>query len=304
MKLGFASAILPDLSLEQVLKFAAEEKFSCVEVMCWPAGRAERKYAGITHIDVTNFKRGDVPRIRDLVAQHGVEISALGYYPNALDPDRTTSARAVAHIKKVIRASALLGIKRMNTFIGRDWTKSVDDNWPRFLKTWRPIIELAEDLDVKIGIENCAMFFTNDEWPGGKNLAYCPAIWRRMFHDIPSKHFGLNYDPSHLVWMHMDWEKPLHEFKDRLHHLHAKDVRLYPDRLDDVGILATPLEYHQPRIPGFGEIDWGDYLGTVKEIGYRGPVCIEVEDDTFGKTLKGRKEAVRVAGNVLRPYFA
>jgi sugar phosphate isomerase/epimerase len=304
MKLGFASAILPDLSLAQVLKFAAEEKFSCVEVMCWPAGRAERKYAGITHIDVTNFKKSDVPRIQDLVAQHGVEISALGYYPNALDPDRTTSARAVAHIKKVIRASALLGIKRMNTFIGRDWTKSVDDNWPRFLKTWRPIIELAEDLDVKIGIENCAMFFTNDEWPGGKNLAYCPAIWRRMFHDIPFKHFGLNYDPSHLVWMHMDWEKPLHEFKDRLHHLHAKDVRLYPDRLDDVGILATPLEYHQPRIPGFGEIDWGDYLGTVKEIGYQGPVCIEVEDDTFGKTLKGRKEAVRVAGNVLRPFFA
>lgn len=303
MKLGFASAILPDLSLEQVLKFAAEEKFSCVEVMCWPAGKAERKYAGITHIDVTNFKKGDVARIHDFTAKHGVEISALGYYPNPLDPNRTTAAKAVAHIKKVIRASALLGINRMNTFVGRDWTKSVDDNWPCFLKTWKPIVELAEDLDVKIGIENCAMLFTNDEWPGGKNLAFSPAIWRRMFNDIPSKHFGLNYDPSHLVWMQMDWEKPLHEFTDRLHHLHAKDVRLYPDRLDDVGILATPLEYHQPRIPGFGEIDWGRYLGTVKEIGYKGPVCIEVEDDTFGKTLKGRKEAVRVAGNALRSYF-
>jgi sugar phosphate isomerase/epimerase len=302
MKLGFASAILPDLSLEQVLKFAAGEKFACVEVMCWPAGKAERKYAGITHIDVTNFKKGDVPRIHDLVAKHGVEISALGYYPNPLDPDRATAVKAVAHIKKVIRASAMLDIKRMNTFVGRDWTKSIDDNWPRFLKTWEPIIELAEDLDVKIGIENCAMLFTNDEWPGGKNLAYCPAIWRRMFHDIPSKHFGLNYDPSHLVWMHMDWEKPLHEFADRLHHLHAKDVRMNHDALDDVGILATPLEYHQPRIPGFGEIDWARYLGTVKEIGYKGPICIEVEDDTFGKTLKGRQEAVRIAGNVLRPY--
>lgn len=303
MKLGFASAILPDLSLEQVLKFAAEEKFACVEVMCWPAGKAERKYAGITHIDCTYFKKGDVGQIHDLTVQHGVEISALGYYPNPLDPDRATAAKAVAHIKKVIRASAQLGIKRMNSFVGRDWTKSVDDNWPRFLKTWKPIVELAEDLDVKIGIENCAMFFTNDEWPGGKNLAYCPAIWRRMFNDIPSKHFGLNYDPSHLVWMHMDWEKPLHEFADRLHHLHAKDVRLYPDLLDDVGILATPLEYHQPRIPGFGEIDWGRYLGTVQEIGYTGPVCIEVEDDTFGRTLKGRKQALRVAGNALRPYF-
>lgn len=303
MKLGFASAILPDLSFEQVLKFAAQEKFSCVEMMCWPAGKAERKYAGITHIDCTNFKKSDVPRIQDLVAKHGVEISALGYYPNALDPDRTTSAKAVAHIKKVIRASAMLGINRMNTFIGRDWKKSVDDNWPRFLKTWKPIIQLADDLGVKIGIENCAMYFTQDEWPGGKNLASTPAIWRRMFNDIPSKNFGLNYDPSHLVWMHMDWEKPLHEFTDRLHHLHAKDVRLNHDALDDVGIMAHPLEFHQPRIPGFGEIDWARYIGTVQEIGYKGPICIEVEDDTFGKTLIGRKNAVRVAGNVLRPYI-
>jgi len=304
MKLGFASAILPDLSFEQVLKFASEEKFSCVEIMCWPAGKAERKYAGVTHIDCANFKKSDVPRIHDLVAEHGVEISALGYYPNALDPDRTTSAKAVAHIKKVIRVSAALGINRMNTFIGRDWKKSVDENWPRFLKTWNPIIQLADDLGVRIGIENCAMFFTQDEWPGGKNLASTPAIWRRMFNDIPSKNFGLNYDPSHLVWMHMDWEKPLHEFKDRLHHLHAKDVRMNHDALDDVGIMAHPLEFHQPRIPGFGEINWARYLGTVKEIGYKGPICIEVEDDTFGKTLKGRKAALHVAGNVLRPYLS
>lgn len=304
MKLGFVSAILPDLPLEDVVKFAAREAFSCVELMCWPVGKAERRYAGVTHLDVTRFKKEDVSRTHDLMAEHKVSISALGYYPNPLDPDRAAAARSVAHIKKVIRASAMLGINRMNTFVGRDWMKSVDANWPRFLKTWKPLIRFADEQGVRIGIENCAMLFSGDEWPGGKNLACSPAIWRRMFNDIPSENFGLNYDPSHMVWMHMDPEKPLREFASRLHHLHAKDVRMDYGKLDDVGILAAPLEYHQPRIPGFGEIDWGRYLGTVREIGYKGPICIEVEDDTFGKSLKGRKEALRVAGQVLRPYIS
>ena len=304
MKLGFASAILADLSLEQVLKFAAAEAFSCVEVMCWPVGKAERKYAGVTHIDVTRFGQGEAERVLELCGIYRVAISSLGYYPNPLDPDTGAARKAVEHLKKVIKASSILGINTVTTFVGRDWTRSVDDNWPRFLKTWRPLVKFAQDHNVRIGIENCPMLFTADEWPGGKNLAYCPRIWRRMFADIPSQSFGLNYDPSHLVWMRMDWERPLREFKDRLHHLHAKDVRLDPVRLNDVGILATPLEYHQPRIPGFGEIDWGRYLGTVKEMGYDGPLCIEVEDDTFGKTLNGRKDAVRVAGNVLRPFVA
>jgi sugar phosphate isomerase/epimerase len=303
MQLGFVTAILPELSLEQVLKFAAAERFSCIEVMCWPVGKAERKYAGVTHIDVTSLTKSKAEDIRALCEKHGVGISGLGFYPNPLDPDREAARRAVAHLRKVIAAAPKLGLKNVNTFVGRDWTRSVDDNWPRFLKTWKPLVAFAEDHGVNIGIENCPMLFTNDEWPGGKNLAISPAIWRRMFSDIPSRNFGLNYDPSHLVWMRMDWLKPLHEFRDRLHHLHAKDVRLHAGRLDDVGILATPLAYHQPRIPGFGEIDWGRYLATVQEAGYRGPVCIEVEDDTFGRTLKGRKQAVVVAGNVLRPYF-
>lgn len=303
MKLGFASAILPDLSLEAVLKFAASEGFACVEVMCWPPGKADRKYAGITHIDVSRFTKSQASAVAGLSRQYGVEMSALGYYPNPLHPDRTVADKAVAHLRKVIQAAALLGLSRVNTFIGRDWTKSVDENWPRFLKTWKPLVRFAADHGVNIGIENCPMLFTRDEWPGGKNLAYCPAVWRRMFADIPDKNFGLNYDPSHLVWMHMDWLSPLREFHRRLHHVHAKDVRLDQSKLDQVGILAAPLEFHQPRIPGFGEIDWGRFLGTLRAVGYQGPVCIEVEDETFGKSLAGRCQAVRVAGNILRPFF-
>jgi sugar phosphate isomerase/epimerase len=188
--------------------------------------------------------------------------------------------------------------------VGRDWTKSVEANWPRFLKTWKPLVAFAEDHDIRIGIENCPMLFTRDEWPGGKNLMTTPVIWRRAFNDIPSKHFGLNYDPSHFVLQHMDPVSPLREFQSKLFHLHAKDVKLQRDRMNEVGVFAAPLEWHEPRIPGYGEMDWSKFMSALMETSYRGPVCIEVEDDTFGRTLAGRQQALRVARNVLKPYFA
>ncbi len=303
MKLGFVSAILPEWSLEEVLEFAAAEGFSCVEVMCWPPGKAERRYAGITHIDVTSLNKTRAAEINQLCEKYGVEISGLGYYPNPLDPDARASTAVVAHLKAVIRAAPMLGLKNVNTFVGRDWRQSVEQNWPRFLKIWKPIVALAEKSGVRIGIENCAMLYSADEWPGGKNLAMCPAIWRRMFADIPSDSFGLNYDPSHPLLLRFDPIEPLREFRHKLFHIHAKDIRIDQKAANDWGIMALPKAYHQPRIPGFGQLDWAHFMGTLLEVGYDGPVCIEVEDDTFGKTLEGRQNALRVARNVLRPYF-
>lgn len=303
MKLGFVSAILPELSLDQVLAFARQHGFACVEAMCWPVGKAERKFAGVTHVDVIGLTRSRADEVNARCAHHGVSLSALGFYPNPLDPDPAVAKAAVAHLKQVIRAAELLGLDTVNTFIGRDWTKSVDANWPRFLKTWRPLIAFAEDHGIRIGIENCPMSFTADEWPGGKNLFTTPVIWRRAFNDIPSKNFGLNYDPSHFVLQHMDPASPLREFQDKLFHVHAKDVKLRRDRLDEVGVFAHPNDWHTPRIPGYGEMDWAKFLGALMETTYRGPVCIEVEDPTFGKTLEGRQQALRVAGNVLRPFL-
>ncbi len=303
MKLGFVSAILPELTLDQVLGFAAAEGFGCVEAMCWPVGKAERKFAGVTHIDVATLTPARVDDVLESCARHGVSLSALGYYPNPLDPDPTSARRCVEHLRKVIVAAPKLGLRNVNTFVGRDWTRSVDENWPRFLRTWKPLLALAEDHGVKIGIENCPMLFTRDEWPGGKNLATSPVIWRRMFSDLPSPSFGLNYDPSHFVLQHMDPASPLKEFQDKLFHFHAKDVKIRRDRMNEVGVFAHPLEWHQPRIPGYGEMDWGRFLSALMETTYRGPVCIEVEDDTFGRTIEGRQAALRVAGNVLRPYL-
>jgi sugar phosphate isomerase/epimerase len=303
MLLGFVSAILPDLSLEDVLDFAAVEGYDCVELMCWPPGKAERRYAGVTHLDVTTLDDAAIARVHGLVEQTGVEISGLGYYPNALAPDPAEAAAAVNHIRRVIDAAARLGIGRMNTFIGRDWTKSVDDNWPRFLETWRPLIAYADERDVKVGIENCPMLFSKDEWPGGKNLAHSPAVWRRMFADIPSPNFGLNYDPSHLAWMQMDPVEPIWEFGERIHHAHAKDVRVDQRRLDDVGVLAFPLAYHTPKLPGMGDVDWGRYFSVLTDVGYDGPVCVEVEDRAYEGSFEGRKASLRQSRAYLRQFI-
>jgi len=304
MKLGFVSAILPDLSLTEVAQFAAQAGYTCVELMCWPPGKAERRYAGVTHVDVTSFSAAHADDIREVLDQAGIELSGLGYYPNPLSPDREEASHAVKHLQRLIRAAPLLGCDRVNTFVGRNWTKSIDDNWPQFRKTWKPLVALAEEKGVKIGIENCPMFFTRDEWPGGKNLAVSPAIWRRMYAEIPSPNFGLNFDPSHCIWQQMDYLKPLREFKDRLFHVHAKDVRVDRERLDDVGILATPLEYHVPKLPGLGDVQWGQFFAVLGEVGYKGPVCVEVEDRAFEGSLESRQAALHQSATYLRNFVA
>lgn len=303
MQLGFVSAILPELSLLDVMQFAADAGYDCVEVMCWPPGKAERRYAGVTHINAVDFDESQRAEVLGIVGQTGVSISGLGYYPNALSPNREEAELGAAHIRTVISAAAGLGLKNVNTFIGRDWTKSVEENWPRFLETWRPIIAYAEEQGVRVGIENCPMLFSGDEWPGGKNLATSPAIWRRMFADIPSDHFGLNYDPSHMVWQQMDYLAPIREFSERIFHAHAKDVRMDRHRLNQVGILAHPLEYHTPKLPGLGDVDWGQFFSALTDVGYRGPVCVEVEDRAYEHSLDARKASLWQCATYLRNFI-
>ena len=291
IKIGFVSAILADQSFEQVVSFAAKTRFSCVEIMCWPVGKAERRYAGVTHIDVARLSGNRIAEIQALLVEKGVSISALGYYPNPLEASKN-APRYVVHLKKVIDAAARLGLKNVNTFVGRDHTSNIEDNFRRFTKVWPPIVRHAQKHGVKIGIENCPMFFTHDEWPGGKNLASSPAIWRRMFEEIPSEHFGLNYDPSHLVWQFMDYIQPIYEFKDRIFHVHIKDAKVLRDQLNDVGIFAPPLAFHRPKLPGLGDVDWGRFFSALTDIGYNGAACVEVEDRAYEGSLATRKNAL------------
>ena len=303
--LGFVSAILPEYTFDEVAATAARLGYDCVELMCWPPPRAgvkSRRYAGVAHVDCTDFDDAAADRVRETTAKHGVAISGLGYYPNPLAADAEEAATAITHLGRVIDAAAVLGVPVVNTFVGRDPAKRVDENWPRFLEVFRPLIERAESGGVNVGIENCPMLFTADEWPGGKNLAHSPAIWRRMFEDIPSPNFGLNYDPSHLAWMRMDPIAPLREFADRIHHVHAKDVRVDRFLIDDLSPLADPNRYHTPKLPGTGDVDWGRFFGVLGDVGYRGPVCVEVEDRAYEGSDERRELALVQSRTFLRNY--
>ena len=302
MKLGFVSAILPEYSFEQVIDFAADNSFECVEICCWPVGKEERRYAGVTHIDVTNFTQDKVDEIQAYLKRKNMEISGLGYYPNPLDPDLKQRAVFIEHIKKCIKAANMLGVGKINTFIGKDPARPVSENFAEFKKVWPDIIRYAEENNVKVGIENCPMYF-KDEWPGGKNLACSPQIWREMFAAIDSEFFGLNYDPSHLVWQRMDYIKPIWEFKDKIFHFHIKDAKFYQDKYDEVGMFATPLEYHQPKLPGHGDIDWGKTTSALMDIRYKGCAVIEVEDRAFEDTLEDRLKSILLSRDFMRQYI-
>ncbi len=301
IKLGFVSAILGDLSFDEVITFAAGNGFSCVELMCWPSGKADRRYAGVTHLDVASLDDDEVARIKKSLTKNNVTVS-LGYYPNPLHPYKAKSDFYVGHIKKVIDAAARLGLGGINTFIGADQSKNDDDNFAKFLEIWPPIVKYAEQRNIKIAIENCPMYFSKDEWPSGNNLAHSPVLWRKIFEAIPSSGFGLNYDPSHLVWQMMDWVKPVFEFRERIFHVHLKDARILWEKIDDVGILTTPLNLHTPKIPGLGEIEWGKFFSALYESGYNGPACIEVEDKSFEGSLENRKTALLLSRNHLRQF--
>jgi sugar phosphate isomerase/epimerase len=302
MQLGFVSAIFPDLTLPEVIAFAAAEGFACVELMCWPPGGADRRYAGVTHVDVTHLGDEEAGRIRDLVRKEGVTISGLGYYPNPLDPNPDTRRILVEHLKKVIAAAPRLEVQVVNTFIGRDPAKSVEENWPLLKQVWPGLVQYAETQGVKLAIENCPMLFTNDEWPGGKNLAVSPEIWQALFEEIPSPHLGLNFDPSHLVWQHIDYVRCVREFGQRIFHVHAKDTRIDADHLYRLGILG--LGWHTPKLPGLGDVDWGKLLSALTDTGYQGAVCIEVEDRAFEGSLADRQRSLRQTKRFLEQFVS
>ena len=302
MKLGFVTAIFGDLPFSDVLEFASEEGFDCLEVMCWPPGGPDRKYGGVCHLDVTEFTQAMADDTRAMCEGYGVEISALGYYSIPLSANEDQATVAVSHLHKVIDAAAMLGLKNANTFVGANQYLTLEENLQKFAEVFPPIVAHAEERDIYLGIENCPMLYANT-WPQGLNIARSPAIWRRMFETIPSDHFGLNYDPSHLVMQLMDPIEPIREFGPRIFHTHAKDMRIDRHRLNDVGALVPPMDRSTAKIPGLGDIDWGRWIGMLTDAGYHGPVCIEVEDEAFTETLDLRKQSLRVARNVLRPLI-
>lgn len=231
-----------------------------------------------------------------------VAISALAYYPNTLSDDLTQRQKAVEHLKAMIIAAPKLNVSTITTFIGRVQNLTIEENLTIFKEVWTPIIRLAEQYNVKIAIENCPMLFGPEQWPGGQNLMTTPAIWRKAFDLIPSDHFGLNYDPSHFVWQQMDYIKPLYEFKEKIFHVHYKDIKVYRDKLEDVGTMAYPLDYMSPKLPGLGDVNWGKYVSALTDIGYNGYSCIEIEDKAFESSSERILDALRLSNRYMRQF--
>lgn len=302
MKLGFVSAILDQYTFEEMIDFASEHGFECVEAACWPKGKAERRYAGVTHIDVDTLDAKKVKYIQDYCTRKKVFISSLAYYPNTLDPDPEKRAFHIKHLKKLIQAASKLDINMITTFIGRDPKKTVSDNLEIVKEVWPEIVWYAKEHKVKIAIENCPMLFTDDEWPGGQNIMTSPANWRNVFDILPSEYIGLNYDPSHFVWQQMDYIKPIYEFKDKIFHVHYKDIKVYQEKLDDVGIMAAPLQYMSPKLPGLGDVDWGRYVSALTDIGYQGNSCIEIEDKAFEGSDQNVRNSLLLSQKYLKQF--
>lgn len=300
---GLLTAILPDSTFEEVIDYMAGVGFTCAEVCCWPKGKAVRRYAGVTHIDVDACGADELAGYVKYAADKGIAISSLAYYPNPMDADEDAAATARKHIMKLIDASAQMGVNMVTTFIGRDKSATVEANLEKLEAAWAPIIRHAEDKKVKIGIENCPMFFTKDEWPSGNNLFASPALWKEVFKRLPSDYLGINYDPSHMVLIGADCVKPIYEFKDKIFHVHFKDIAVLKDKADEYGRFAYPSLWHSPKLPGLGDVDFGKLISALNDIRYDGYAVIEVEDKAFEACPGDVKKGIEQSYRFLRQYL-
>jgi sugar phosphate isomerase/epimerase len=303
MKLGFFTSALPGTTLEQAARWGAESGFDAIEIACWPYEKAVRRYAGVTHIDVANLDKEKAAEIRKMISGYGLTISALGYYPNPLHPDADHRETVIGHLKKVIQAAALLEVPVVGTFIGKDKNKTVPQNLEDYARVWPGIVKFAGERGIKIGIENCPMIFSYDEWPGGNNLASTPAIWRKMWEIIPDDNFGLNLDPSHLILQMIDMPRVVREFSSKIFHVHAKDLHIDWEGVYNHGVLSQGMGWQVPRLPGLGDMDWSKFFAALTAGGYDYVVSIEHEDRAFEGSEELVKRGFYLARDILKPFI-
>ena len=311
MKIGVMSAAFPNLSLEELATWASDNGFQMLEIACWPAGEGkDRKYGGVVHIDVDALTPATASEINAMLAEKGLEISSLGYYPNPLHPDPAHREHVIAHLKKVIVGAEMLGVDIVGTFVGRgwnfeltgrDWQKDLDYNFEQFMEVWPGIVEFAAGHNVKIAIEHCPMLWA-DTWPGGSNLPHSPALLHRMFEAVPDENFGLNFDPSHLVWQQIDYIRFIYDFRDRIFHVHAKDMAIDEEMFYQDGILGCGFRWQIPRLPGQGLIDWQELVAALYDVGYDFVLSIEHEDRNWEKTEELVKRGFLLAKKTLELY--
>ncbi len=307
MKIGFLSACLPQISLENLVKWAAKSGFKSLELAVWPV-ESMRDYQA-RQIDAANFSKDNAKKVKDLFNQYKLTISAMAYYDNNLHPDLKKRQSFIDHLKKVIDTAELLDVPLVGTFVGGRPDKSPAENIKEIGKVFRDILRYAGDKGVKIMIENCPMYnWVQFGLPG--NYAYSPELWDALFNEIPDDNFGLNFDPSHLYWLGIDTIQAVKDYSPKIFHAHAKDIEILPKGEYRYGIPGQQLQtepwksgWWRYRMPGLGEIDWNSFISTLQECGYDQVLSIEHEDPVWEGSEEKIKTGLKLGLKHLAQYI-
>lgn len=306
MHLGFLTVCLGNMELKDKAKWASENGFKSLEIACWPQVNS-RDYSSCD-IDVETLTEEKAEEIKKYMKDYGLSISSLAYYDNNLDPDSEKRAYINNHTKKCIDAAVMLGTSMVGTFIGRDPNKNLKENFDEFEKVFGDIVDYAERKGIKIIIENCPMEGWQKEGLPG-TISFTPELWEEMFRRIPSMNFGLNLDPSHLLFQLIDYVKVVPAFKDRIFHVHAKDAEIFNDKLEWYGVFNRQFPkkgetgYWRFRMPGLGQVDWNKFIKALKDVGYDGVISIEHEDPLYEGSEEKVKEGLKLGYDHLKQFI-
>ncbi len=303
MRLGFFTACLPGLSLDDIAPWAAAHGFDALEVAAWPAA-GDRSFTA-SHVDVANLDGDEADRIRALFDRHGLALSSLGYYDNPLHPDPAIRGASHRHLEACIDAAATLGCPSVGTFIGRHPGRTVVENLRDAEQVFKPLVEQAGERGVQLIIENCPMEgWHPDGYPG--NLAYSPELWEWMF----SLGLQLNFDPSHLVWLGIDPVEAVRPYLHHIPHAQAKDVETSPPKRNRYGFFGKAMRedpwdvgWWRYRVPGLGEVDCRRLVDAMYEGGFEGTLSVEHEDPVWGGDEDRVKAGLEIAQRTLRPLI-
>ena len=293
MKIGFLTACLPQVAMENLVKWSAEKGFQALELAAWPVD-SNRDYQA-NQINAADFSNNDAAKLKDLFAKYDLTISAMAYYDNNIHPDLKQRQIYLDHLKKVIDTAEMLDVELVGTFVGGRPDKTPGENIREIGKVFTDIVKYAADKNIKIMIENCPMVgWQQFGMPG--NYAFSPELWDALFEELPFDNFGLNLDPSHLYWLGIDYLDVIHDYSDKIFHAHAKDAEILADGEYLFGLYGRQLDpepwnmgWWRYRLPGLGEIDWNRFISTLQEYDYDFVLSIEHEDPVW----EGSEEKVK-----------
>jgi len=287
MKIGFLSQSLGALSFDEVAAWASENGFESLECGAWP----QTKPRG-SNLNVDGMTKSKANEISGMMTDLGLEISALGYYDNMLHADAAQRSANTKHLKKVIDAAEKLGVGLVGCFAGRNQNKKMDENIPEVKKVFTPLCKYAAGRGVRLMFENCPMPGWQFEGLVG-NIAINPDMWCKIFDALSDFEVGLNYDPSHLLWMGIDYISLVPEFADRIFHTHAKDTEILEEKYSRNGFFNRGFHgFWRYRLPGMGEVDWCRFLSVLGEHGFDGSLSIEHEDPVWAGSVEKNKKGL------------